>query len=70
MKKLDYFSGIKERFMALLLSESNHYLAIAEDPPDANYKTLTTVEPPAFPARPQRFRARERDRGRARPARP
>jgi alpha-tubulin suppressor-like RCC1 family protein len=50
MKKLDYFSGIKERFMALLLSESNHYLAIAEDPPDAAYKQLTTVGPPDFPA--------------------
>src|SRR5262245_24238656 len=50
MKKLDYFSGIKERFMALMLSESNHYLAIADDPPDANYKTLTTVEPPDYPA--------------------
>jgi alpha-tubulin suppressor-like RCC1 family protein len=49
MKELDYFSGIKERFMALLLSESNHYLAIAEDPPDANYKTLTAVAPPALP---------------------
>jgi hypothetical protein len=49
MKELDYFSGIKERFMALMLSESNHCLAIAEDPPDANYQTLTTVEPPAFP---------------------
>src|SRR5262245_55438702 len=50
MKELDYFSGIKERFMTLLLSESNHYLAIAEDPPDANYKTLTTVDAPDFPA--------------------
>ena len=36
--------------MALLLSEANHYLAIAEDPPDANYKTLTTVEPADVPA--------------------
>ena len=70
MKKLDYFSGIKERFMALLLSESNHYLAIAEDPPDANYKTLTTVEPPDFPGGHNDSGARERDRGRARPARP
>jgi hypothetical protein len=50
MKELDYFSGIKERFMTLLLSESNHYLAIAEDPPDANYQTLTTLDPPDVPA--------------------
>src|SRR5262245_11312379 len=50
MKELDYFSGIKERFMALMLSESNHYLAIAEDPPDANYETLTALDPPDVPA--------------------
>jgi hypothetical protein len=50
MKELDYFSGIKERFMALMLSESNHYLAIAEDPPDPSYQTLTTLDLPDIPA--------------------
>ena len=68
MKKLDYFSGIKERFMALLLSESNHYLAIADDPPDANYKTLTDGRAARLPRRPQRLR-RSGTRPRTRSAR-
>ena len=45
MKKLDYFSGIKERFLQLLLSQANHYLAIADDPPDSGYDTATTLAP-------------------------
>ena len=50
MKKVKYFSGIKERFLGLLLSEANHYLAIAEDPPDPNYQTLTELGPIDIPA--------------------
>ncbi len=49
MRKLDYFDGVKERFLTLLLSQANHYLAIAEDPPDANFDTLTTLAPVDVP---------------------
>ncbi len=49
MKKIDYFGGIKERFLGLLLSESNHYLAIAEDPPEPDYETLTELGPIDIP---------------------
>jgi alpha-tubulin suppressor-like RCC1 family protein len=49
MKKLDYFGGVKERFLTLLLSQANHYLAIAEDPPNPNYKSLTALAPVDFP---------------------
>ncbi|HXV58660.1 MAG TPA: Calx-beta domain-containing protein [Gaiellaceae bacterium] len=43
MKRVDYFDGVKERFLGLLLSQANHYLAIAEDPPDRSYETPTTL---------------------------
>jgi alpha-tubulin suppressor-like RCC1 family protein len=43
MKRLDYFDGVKEKFLQLLLSQANHYLAIADDPPDANFDKPTTV---------------------------
>ena len=49
MRRLDYFDGVKERFLTLLLSQANHYLAIAEDPPDANFDTLTTLAPVDVP---------------------
>ena len=49
MKRVDYFGGIKERFLGLLLSEANHYLAIAEDPPDPNFETLTELGPIDIP---------------------
>ena len=49
MKKLDYFDGVKERFLTLLLSQANHYLAIAEDPPDANFDKPTTLAPGDVP---------------------
>lgn len=45
MKELDYFDGIKEDFLALLLSQANHYLAIALDPPDPAYEQVTAVDP-------------------------
>ncbi len=50
MKKVDYFGGVKERFLALLLSQANHYQAIADDPPDANFDKPTTIEPFDVPA--------------------
>ena len=49
MKKLDYFGGVKERFLTLLTSQANHYLAIAEDPPDPDYEQVTTVAPVDVP---------------------
>ena len=30
MKRLDYYGGVKERFLTLLTSQANHYLAIAD----------------------------------------
>ncbi|HEX5620850.1 MAG TPA: Calx-beta domain-containing protein [Solirubrobacteraceae bacterium] len=48
-KQLFAASKIKERFLQLLLSESNHYLAIAEDPPDKNFDKPTVLEPVDVP---------------------
>jgi len=45
MKKLDYFDGVKEKFLTLLLSQANHYLAIAEDPPDGDFEKVTKLAP-------------------------
>ena len=45
MKKVDYFGGVKERFLGLMLSQANHYLGIADDPPDANFDAATTIAP-------------------------
>jgi alpha-tubulin suppressor-like RCC1 family protein len=39
------FSGIKQQFLQLLLSQANHYLAIADDPPDKNFDRATLLEP-------------------------
>ena len=50
MKKVDYFGGVKERFLALLLSQANHYQAIADDPPDTHFDKATTIEPFDLPA--------------------
>ena len=49
MKKLDYFDGVKEKFLTLLLSQANHYLAIAEDPPDDDFEKVTKLEPIELP---------------------
>lgn len=35
LEELDFFGTVEERFLNLLLSQANHYLAIAQDPPDA-----------------------------------
>jgi alpha-tubulin suppressor-like RCC1 family protein len=43
MKKLDYFGGIKKRFLQLMLSEANHYLAIGLDPPDPAFQQVTSM---------------------------
>lgn len=43
MKKLNYFGDVKKKFLGLLLSEANHYLAIALDPPDPSFDQVTTV---------------------------
>src|SRR5262245_34773812 len=45
MKQLDYFGGIKERFLQLMLSQANHYLSIADDPPDVSFESPTTLAP-------------------------
>jgi alpha-tubulin suppressor-like RCC1 family protein len=39
------FSGVKQQFLQLMLSEANHYLAIADDPPDKNFDKATLLEP-------------------------
>lgn len=49
MRKLDYFDGVKEKFLTLLLSQANHYLAIAEDPPDGDFEKVTHVAPVDLP---------------------
>src|SRR5262245_39458493 len=43
MKKLKYFDDVKKKFLALMLNQANHYRAIAQDPPDADYKQATRV---------------------------
>jgi alpha-tubulin suppressor-like RCC1 family protein len=45
MKQLNSFGGIKERFLQLMLSQANHYLSIADDPPDASFDKPTTLAP-------------------------
>src|SRR4051794_19550080 len=49
LKNINYLSGVKERFLALVLSEANHYKAIADDPPDPNFDKATTIEPVDVP---------------------
>ena len=49
-KQLFAASKIKERFLQLLLSQSNHYLAIAEDPPDKSFDKPTVLEPVDVPS--------------------
>jgi alpha-tubulin suppressor-like RCC1 family protein len=50
MKKLDYFGGIKKRFLQLMLSQANHYLAIGLDPPDPNFQQVTAMTAISEPA--------------------
>jgi alpha-tubulin suppressor-like RCC1 family protein len=49
LKHMSHFSDVKQRFIGLLTSQANHYLAIAEDPPDANFDRPTLLEPVDVP---------------------
>ena len=49
LKNINHFSGVKQRFLQLVTSQANHYLAIAEDPPDANFDKPTLLEPVDVP---------------------
>ncbi|HET8756815.1 MAG TPA: Calx-beta domain-containing protein, partial [Solirubrobacteraceae bacterium] len=48
-RQMGPFTGVKERFLQLLLSQGNHYLAIAEDPPDKHFGVPTLLEPVEVP---------------------
>lgn len=48
--KLDPMGGIKDQTMALLLSQANHYKAIAADPPDPDFEQYASVTPEATAA--------------------
>ena len=53
----------EERFLGLLLSQANHYLAIADDPPDANFDAGDDASRRFDRAlRPQRLGVRQRAR--------